>query len=145
MAISSLYVIGSLRNKNIPNIEKQLRSELGIEIFTDWYCAGKRADDSWMEHEKHRGKTYREALDSYAAEHVFSFDKKHLDRVDGAVLVAPAGKSAHLELGYVIGTGKPGFILLPAEPKRWDVMYKFATKVCMSIPELLNEIEIRST
>lgn len=144
MSIKSLYVIGSLRNKNIPTIEKQLRAELGIEIFTDWFCAGRKADDSWMEHEKHRGKSYREALDSYAAKHVFSFDKTHLDRVDGAVLVAPAGRSAHLELGYVIGTGKPGFILLPSEPKRWDVMYQFANKICLTVEELITEIRSRA-
>jgi nucleoside 2-deoxyribosyltransferase len=48
----------------------------------------------------------------------------------------PAGKSGHLELGYMIGQGKPGYILLDAEHKRWDVMYKFATAVVPTMEEL---------
>jgi hypothetical protein len=43
--------------------------------------------------------------------------------------VYPAGKSGHLELGYAIGAGKPGFILLEGEPDRFDVMLNFATGV----------------
>jgi len=42
-----------------------------------------------------------------------------------------------MELGYVIGRGKPGFILMPEEPERFDVMYAFSTKVCTSVTELL--------
>jgi nucleoside 2-deoxyribosyltransferase len=48
----------------------------------------------------------------------------------------PAGKSAHLELGYMIGRGKPCFVLFDEEPERWDVMYQFATAVCFSYEEL---------
>jgi nucleoside 2-deoxyribosyltransferase len=60
---------------------------------------------------------------------VFEFDKFHLDRCDAAVLLMPAGKSAHLELGYMRGKGKPGFILFDEEPERYDVMVKFATDI----------------
>ncbi len=45
------------------------------------------------------------------------------------VLVLPAGKSGHLELGYLIGQGKPAYIWMPEEPDRWDVMYRFADAV----------------
>ena len=57
----------------------------------------------------------------------------HLERANCAVLVLPAGKSGHLELGWVLGSGKPGYIVLdPAGTDanfRYDIMYRFATKV----------------
>ena len=98
-----------------------------MEVFDDWFAAGPEADDCWRSYEKAKGHTYPEALKGYAANHVFDFDLHHLKRVDGAVLVYPAGKSAHLELGYVAGQGKPTFILLDQEPDRFDVMLQFAT------------------
>ncbi len=119
-----LYVIGSLRNPQIPIIGNNLR-QLGIEAFDDWHGAGPEADDKWKEYEQLRGRSYREALKGYAAQHVFNFDRTHLDRADGALLVLPAGRSGHLELGYAVGKGKKGYVLLDT-PDRWDVMYSFA-------------------
>lgn len=136
-----LYVIGSLRNPNIPKISEQLRKETKWEIFDDWYAAGPEADDKWMQYEQGRGRAYADGLAGYAATHVYQFDKHHLDTCDGVLLVLPAGKSGHLELGYCLGLGKPGYILLEAaEPERWDVMYKFATKVLTSTDELIKEL-----
>lgn len=135
-SISSLYLIGSLRNEEIPEVSKSLRS-VGLDVFDDWYSAGPIADDSWKEYEERRGRSYKEALRGYAARHVFSFDKHHLDRCDAALLVLPAGKSGHLELGYSSGKGRKTFILLD-RPDRWDVMYQFATEVFESKEEMLD-------
>jgi nucleoside 2-deoxyribosyltransferase len=135
MKINSIYLIGSLRNPKILELGNQLRLE-GFEVFNDWMAAGPEADDYWQKYEQSRGRTYSEALKGYAAQSVYHFDKLHLDRCDAAVLVLPAGKSGHLELGYMIGKGKPGFILLDKEPERFDVMYNFATAVCSSPEEL---------
>jgi nucleoside 2-deoxyribosyltransferase len=107
-----------------------------FEIFDDWLAPGPQTDDNWRDYERQRGHTYKEALKGHAGRHVFEFDKFHLDRCDGAVLVMPAGRSGHIELGYVIGCGKPGFILFDKEPRRFDVMYQFATEVCFSEREL---------
>lgn len=134
--MKSLYLIGSLRNENIPELAKSLRS-VGLDVFDDWHSAGPEADDYWKAYEISRGHDYAQALQGYAARHVFEFDKHHLDRCDAAVLALPAGRSGHLELGYVIGTGKPGFILLDGEESRFDVMYRFATEVFHSQEEML--------
>ena len=48
----------------------------------------------------------------------------------------PAGRSGHLELGYIIGLGKRGYILFDVEPERYDVMYQFAQGVAFSLDEL---------
>ena len=129
------YLIGSLRNKKIPIIAKNLRI-WGFDIFDSWYAPGPNADDYWRDYEKAKGFTYQDALKHYAARHIFEFDKFHLDRCDGGILVWPAGKSAHLELGYLIGQGKPGYILIDGEPERWDIMLNFATEVCRDLEEL---------
>lgn len=135
-----IYLIGSLRNPAVPAIAWQLR-QAGHEVFDDWFAAGPEADDWWQRYEqKNRGHTFSEALKGHAAQHVFHHDKRHLDRCDTAVLVLPAGKSGHLELGYMIGQGKPGYILLDKEPERYDVMYCFATGVFTDIGRLVEEL-----
>ncbi len=134
-----VYLIGSLRNQAVPKLAKKIR-KLGFTVFDDWYAAGPEADDKWRDYEKARGRTFQEALKGFAADHVFKFDKKHLDECDIAVLQMPAGKSGHLELGYVIGQGKPGYILTD-DPERWDVMYLFASGVFSSFDSL--KIELR--
>jgi len=131
-----IYLIGSLRNPEIPKIANKIR-EHGFEVFDDWWSASEDADDWWQHHEAGKGHSYKEAIYGHHADCVFSFDYKHLNRADIGVLVLPAGKSGHLELGYMIGRGKPGFILFDEEPGRFDVMYRFATDVCFSIEELV--------
>lgn len=133
-----IYLIGSLRNPEVPKMSQEMR-KLGFNVFDDWFAAGPEADDKWRDYEKAREHTYREALTGLAADHVYQFDKKHLDDCDIAILFLPAGKSAHLELGYVIGKGKIGYILLD-NPERWDVMYQFARGVFHSFEELKREL-----
>jgi hypothetical protein len=131
----SIYLIGSLRNTEIPKLAKELRAE-GHDVFDDWYAAGPEADDYWQRYEQARGHTYEEALRGLAAGHVFNFDKEHLLTADVGVLVLPAGKSAHLELGFLIGQKKKVYILLDKEPKRFDVMYRFAEGVFLNTRDL---------
>jgi hypothetical protein len=135
----AIYLIGSLRNPEVPILAIRLR-ELGFDVFDDWYAAGPEADDYWLKYEKQRGSTYDEALKNYAANHVFDFDHHHLDRCDIAILLLPAGKSGHLELGYAIGKGKHSFIFIDKEPERWDVMYRFADGVFFDQRKLENAL-----
>lgn len=132
--------MGSLRNEKIPEIGNKIR-ELGFEAFDDWFSPGPEADEFWRKYEHARGSSYKESLNNWAAKHVFEFDKYHIDRSDIAVLYMPAGKSAHLELGYAIGQGKPAFILFDEEPDRWDVMTQFANDVFFSPEELIEELK----
>ena len=139
-----LYLIGSLRNPEVPALAERLRTH-GHDVFDDWFAAGPEADDWWQKYEQARGHTYAQGLSNFAADHVFKFDKHHLDKADGGVLLLPAGKSGHLELGYLIGQGKPCYILLASkEPERWDVMYKFATGVFNDEVELVHALAQRS-
>lgn len=131
-----IYLIGSLRNPEVPSVAAQLRAA-GYLVFDDWFAAGPHADDAWRDYERARGHKLPEALKGEAAWHVFEFDKKWLEKADAVVLMMPAGKSAFMELGWSLGQGKPGFILLDADPERYDVMFRFATGVASNIEGLL--------
>lgn len=102
-----------------------------MEVFDDWYAAGPEADDYWKAYEIGRGHSYQEALDGWAAKHVFDFDCHHLNRSTHALLVLPAGKSGHMEITYAkYGVGANAAILLdPNDDPRYDVMYRFVDKV----------------
>jgi hypothetical protein len=130
-----IYLIGSLRNPEVPRIGNYLR-EIGFDVFDDWFAGGKIADDEWQAYEQFRGRPYDVALRGYAAKHVYNFDLEHINSSDIGVLALPAGKSGHLELGYMIGQGKPGYVLFDKEPERWDVMYNFADGVYFDLKEL---------
>lgn len=134
-----LYLIGSLRNIDIPIIAAKLRN-INVCVFDDWFAAGPRADDHWQEYENAREHSFQEALAGVAAQNVFLFDKRNLDRCSSAMLVMPAGKSGHLELGYMCGPHIPRkktYVLFDKPPERYDVMYNFADRVFLSEDEML--------
>jgi nucleoside 2-deoxyribosyltransferase len=133
-----IYLIGSLRNPEVPNIANNLRAA-GFEVFDDWYAAGPEADDYWKQYEEFRGRTYMEALAGAAAKNVFEFDRRNIESSDSVILVLPAGKSGHLELGWAIGRGKRGYILLDS-PDRWDVMYQFASLVTDDLNQIIADL-----
>jgi len=139
--IKSIYLIGSLRNEQVPIIGDELR-KAGYEVFDEWYSAGPEADDYFKKYHLERGITYDKALQSYAAKHIFEFDKFHLDRCDCSILVLPAGRSGHLELGYVVGCGKPAYILMDEKTAndRYDLMYQFADGVYFDLNTLIKEL-----
>lgn len=140
MKIRSIYVIGALKNWKVIRLANDLRKQ-GFDAFDSWLSPGPLADGYLRKYTKLRGLNYKETLADYAAQHVFHFDKKHLDRCDAAVLLMPAGKSGHTELGYTIGKGKPGFILFDREPSRYDVMHLFATDIFFTQKELVKVLK----
>ena len=137
--IKSVYIIGSLRNPQIPEFANELDAR-GYEAFADWFQSGPQTDDFWKDYSKARGRSYKQALDSKGANASFNLDKENLDSCDAAVMLMPAGKSGHLELGYVVGQGKPGYILFDGEPERYDLMYKLATGVFFDKQDLFKAL-----
>lgn len=118
-----IYLIGSLRNPEVPLLAAYLRAATGLEVFDSWYAAGPHADDHWRDYEQARGHNLEQALQGYAARHIVAFDREHLHRASCVVLIMPAGKSGHLEFGYAVGRGTRGFVYLADDPERFDVMY----------------------
>lgn len=127
------YMIGSLRNQKIPDLANDLQEDTDHEVYADWFSAGPEADDRWRDYEINRGRDYQQAINGPHAWNVFNFDKEHIDKRQGAILVLPAGKSGHLELGYAVGQEKSTIVFFDGVPlDRWDVMYRFADYVCFS-------------
>src|SRR3990167_1431867 len=135
-----IYLIGSLRNPEIPSIGQKIR-QAGFEVFDEWFSAGPEADDYFKKYHVELGIPYDQALKGHAAKHIFNFDKRHLDRADMAVLTMPAGRSGHLELGYMAGKGKPTFVLLEEGNDRWDLMLQFADGVFFSLERLIESLQ----
>lgn len=138
-----VYLIGSLRNVQVTRVAALLR-DVGFEVFDDWFAAGPTADDAWKEYEQARGRTYKEAMEGYAAKHVFEFDKKHIDEADIGVMLLPAGKSGHAELGYMKGKGKKCIVYLESDVDRWDIMYNFFDSLVYSDVELIEALNANS-
>ncbi len=134
-----IYLIGSLRNPEVPKITKRLMDE-GFNVFSEWYGAGERADDHFKEYHSGLGRTYLEALETDAAKTIFNFDKKHIDESSTVVLISPAGKSGHLELGYALGSGRRGYYLLD-DPERWDLMLQFCTGMFTNLEDLIERLK----
>ena len=138
-----VYIISSLRNPRVPHIGNRLR-ELGIEAFDEWHGGGPNADECWKEYEQIRGRSYKEALYSSYATHIWDYDKHHLDTSDAAVMVHPVGRSAHIELGIIIGQNKPAFVLfdhdLSVGEARFDVMYRGCKDVFFEEDELIEAL-----
>lgn len=135
-----IYLIGSLKNPEVPVIGQRLRDATGFDVFDDWYAPSEDADDWLRDYYKLRGFSYAETLASRAAQHIFAFDHHWLDASDVGVMLMPAGKSGHLELGYLRGQGKPAYILFDKEPERVDIMHNFATAVFFDLDKLCEEI-----
>lgn len=136
--IKKVYIVGSLRNPKIVDFDVAL-TDLGYDVFSGWFGAGETADQSWKFYEQAKGNTFREGLYSNAAQHIFQFDRRFLDRADIAVLLLPAGRSGHLEIGYATGRKKRTFVVFEEEPEdRWDVMYNFVERVFFSQKEFLD-------
>ena len=131
-----IYIIGSLSGTRVEEVANRLRVE-GNDVFDEWRAA---QGDYWADYAVRRKMPFREALAMDFTETAFQFDLRHLKQADIGVLVMPAGRSAGLELGWMLGQGKRGYILYDGEPERPDLMAKLATGVFFSVEELINEL-----
>jgi hypothetical protein len=64
-----------------------------------------------------------------------------LRECDVCILVTQCGRSAHLELGYAIGSGKKS-IILALNGQEAELMYLMDDKIVFNADELLNELKM---
>ncbi len=133
-----IYLIGSLRNPLIPSITNQI-AHAGFDVFSEWFGAGPIADDSFRDYHRAIGRSYMDALKTDAARTIFEFDKIHIEQASTVILIAPCGRSGHLELGWALGRGKRGYYLLD-NPERWDLMLQFCDGVFSTVDDLLSAL-----
>jgi hypothetical protein len=81
---------------------------------------------------------FREVLKHPIAVRGFGLDMAALEACEACVLVAPCGRSAHLELGYAVGARKRTVVLLAeGEP---ELMLAMADRLCLTIPEVVEAL-----
>jgi len=131
-----IYVASSWRNQRLTDVVKALRYA-GHEVYDfrehdafDW----KQIQPDW---ERWTPKQFCRNLKHPAAVAGYQRDITALNHSEAVVLVAPCGRSSHLELGIAIGIGIPTAILL-AEGERPELSYSAADRLCLSIQEVLD-------
>lgn len=132
-----IYVASSWRNlRAVKAATTWLRSQ-GYEAydFTEPDSRGDafhwtEIDGEWQSWTPAR---FRELLWHPIADRGFNRDFTELRHADGLLLLLPCGRSAHLELGYAIGAGKPTAIVLQdGEP---ELMYRAVGALCLDLQE----------
>lgn len=140
--VLKIYVASSWRNDRQPDVVYALRA-CGHDVY-DFKNPPNRSGFSWSSIDPNwREWTPSEhvaALKHPLAQAGFESDMGALRACDLCVLVLPCGRSAHLELGWAAGAGKPTLVL-EEQPIEADLMYLMCCRVCTSLGELLNEID----
>lgn len=68
----------------------------------------------------------------------YARDMAALSNADACVLVMPAGRSAHAELGWAVGAGKYGVVLLPEDERvEAELMWNMADLVTSNVAEVI--------
>lgn len=134
-----IYVASSWRNPHQASVVADLR-RAGHLVYDFKHPHPDHRGFAWSEIDPAWGDwtpgQYREALSHPAAERGFSLDMDALLLADACIFVAPAGRSAALELGYAVGRGKrtAAFIYPGQEP---DLMFKMCDRIFVSVDEML--------
>lgn len=134
-----VYVATSWRNPHQPEVVKALQGE-GYDVYDFRNPAPGDNGFHWSEidpdWQQWTPEQFAEALDHPIAQAGFITDMMALEKADVCVLVMPCGRSAHLEMGYAIGTGKLTIILSSdGEP---ELMYKMAGNFVHSIEQVMH-------
>lgn len=133
-----IYVASSWRNDYQSEVVAELRAD-GHEVYD--FKNPEPGDDGFHWSEIDGGwkswshRQYIDALMHPVAIGGFGKDWRAMQWADAFVLVQPCGRSAHLELGWAVGAGKPTSILLrgDVEPELMAKMADFITDELQSI------------
>ena len=126
--MSQIYVASSWRNLHQPSVVEALRGaghgvydfrnpEPGDNGFSWKQCDPLLPATGWPIAELAR------VLDHPAARRGFQFDYGAMQRSTGACLVLPAGRSAHLEIGWLMARMPGRVCILSYEPIEPELMY----------------------
>ena len=143
-----IYVASSWRNDHYPEVVKAIRAA-GHEVYdfrnpkehiheSDQGFHWKDIDPDWKSWSPDE---FIEALNHPRANSGYQSDQDALDAAEATVLVMPCNRSAHLELGYTAGQGKPTIILLSEKDAEPELMYKMASCLVTSIDDALTALD----
>lgn len=132
-----IYVASSWRNGYQPEVVAALKAA-GHHVYDFRHPAPGNNGFAWSEIDpdwlQWSPEAFREALNHPVAKSEFSLDMKALRGCDACLCVLPCGRSAHLELGWACGHGKPSAVLM-LDRQEPELMYRMLDLVCLSIDE----------
>ena len=137
-----LYTASSWRNEKYPNVVKELLRN-GHEVYdfrhaNSWFRWEEISED-W---EYWSNAQFVSALSHPLSKKAFRADFNGMQWADACVLILPCGKSAHIEAGYMKGTGKPLYILLDNwEMTRAELTYSIADGIFENVPQLVERLQ----
>jgi hypothetical protein len=142
-AIGPVYVASSWRNTSLDSVNGRLR-RAGVSTYDfrehdgfHWQDVFPEWGDDWPHNGEMDAPMVLTGMGMEPAERGFARDRDALDACAALVLVLPAGNSAHLELGYAAGQGKPTCVLLPEGTVRPDLMWKVADLITGDVYEMV--------
>lgn len=129
--MSRIYVASSWRNLYQPSVVAELRAA-GHEVYDFRNPAPGNDGFRWTEIDPNwqawDARAYAAALEHPIAIKGHAYDFEAMKWCDTCVLVLPSGRSASYELGWCMGAGKRGVVLMP-EPCEPELMYRGAAIV----------------
>jgi hypothetical protein len=130
-----IYVASSWRNERLTAVVNRLR-EAGHEVYDFRENEAFNWHDIEPDWEKWTPEQFRKNLGHPLSRAGFERDIAALREAEACVLVAPCGRSSHLELGIAIGNGIRTAILL-AEGERPELSYRAAGFIGLNLEEIL--------
>jgi hypothetical protein len=152
--MANIYVASSWRNTyqketvellenmghNVYDFKSNIAHMCGGPVPTSFSWA--ELDKNWQEWTIHEYR--KNLLNSQRAAQGYLGDLRGMEWADTCVLVMPCGRSAHIEAGYMRGTGKKLIIYYPREAITQfepDLMYLLAGNICIGADELVEILQ----
>jgi nucleoside 2-deoxyribosyltransferase len=128
-----IYVASSWRNEQQPALIKRLRKTFGEANVYDFRNPGPgksgfKWEDISPKWKDWTAEDYIDALGNPIAEQGYQNDFQAMRAADVCVLLLPAGRSAHLEAGWMKGAGKK-LIICTATGEEPELMNKIADHI----------------
>lgn len=120
-----IYLAGSFKNIfNCRGVGELLRAHFSsVYVFCDAEEDAYRESMAVREGGREKTMTMIDAVHDATVNNIYQANRLALDWCDAVIVLLPCGKSAHLEAGYVIGKGKPAFVIGEPILGEWDAMY----------------------
>lgn len=137
----ALYIASSWRNKEYENTVEFFRNA-GHMVWNWRNPPTGTPAFKWQEIDplyKHGDlvstDAYRNMIIQPRAEEGFMADYTGMKWCDTGILLLPAGRSAHIEAGWLRGFGKPVYVIRP-DTEEPDLMHKLCNAICKNVAEV---------
>ena len=140
-----IYIASSWKNRLQDKLVVLLR-DAGYDVY-DFKNPAKGIEGfQWesvdLDWQKWGALAFVKALGHPRAEQGYQFDMNALNDCDVCILLMDSGRSAHLELGYAVGSGKKTIVFYPKNLyEQPELMWKMADSICLELVEVLDVLE----